>query len=326
VAPSLYGRLTLITGPESFLVERAMARLIAQAQAEVPDTGVTTQAAAELSGGLLDQMTGTDLFSSATVACLTGAEKLPKSLEAALAQALAAIGDNTAWIVCHAGGNQSKALLAALTNRAAQVIDCQPIKGKELGRFVAQEARLGGKTLTTDAAQRLVDAVGTDARSLAAAVSQLLADTDADTISAAVVNRYFAGRATTTAFAVSDDAMAGRVGEAIVKLRWALSTGVPHILITGALANSLRQVGGYVAAARRHEPTAAEIGVPAWKLRDVAATARAWSEPALAGAIRAVAQADAQIKGAAQDPDFALERLIIKLAGLRRAAQAERLT
>jgi len=319
MANSMYAGLTLVAGPEQFLAERAVARLVAQARAEAPEAAVTMAAGIDLTPGLLDQMGGTDLFSSATIACITEAEKTPRPVEPLLIRWAGAVPENTALIVTHAGGNQGKALLGRLRDLATTVVDCATLKPKEWKGFVMQEVRSGRKTISEAAAENLVDAVGQDTRALAAAVAQLLADTDEDAITPAVVNRYFAGRATVTAFAVSDDALAGRAGEAIMKLRWALSTGVAHVLVTSALANSLRQIGTYVAISRRRQPTAAEIGAPPWKLQQIGSTASAWSERSIAAAIRAVSQADAQIKGAAQDPDFALERLVIRLAGLRRA-------
>ena len=322
MAKDIYGQLTLITGPEQFLVEREVSRCVGQARAQRPEAAVTTAAGAELTPGMLDQMAGTDLFSPASIACITGAEKTPKDVEPRLIHVVANIPDNIAVIISHAGGNQGKALLGKLSSAAATVTDCPVIKPRGLPGFVAAEVRAGGKTISVAAAQTLVDAVGQDTRSLAAAVSQLLSDTDADAIAPADVNRYFAGRATVSAYAVSDDALWGRVGEAIMKLRWALSTGVSHVFVTTALASSLRQIGTYLAVSRHHQPTPADIGVPPWKMKDIAAWAGSWSERSVAGAIRAVSQADAQIKGAAQDPDFALERLIIRLASLRRASSS----
>ncbi len=317
----LYGRLTLITGPEAYLAERQITRLVAQGRAEMPQAAVIAADGPELTGSLVDQMGGTDLFSPATIACLRQAEKTPKNCEAALIGLAEAVPGNVALIVTHAGGNQGKALLSKLTGLAGAVIDCPEIKPYHLAQFVTAEVRTAGRMIDSEAAQSLVDSVGQDTRSLVAAVAQLLADSDSATISAGIVAQYFAGRVTVTSYAVADDALAGRVGEAIMKLRWALSTGVAHVQVTSALASSLRQMGNYLDAARTHRPSPADIGVPPWKLKDVAASANAWSERTLAAAIRAVSQADAQIKGAAQDPDFALERLIIRLASLRRAAR-----
>jgi DNA polymerase-3 subunit delta len=62
---------------------------------------------------------------------------------------------------------------------------------------------------------------------------------------------------------------------------------------------------------------AREVGVPPWKLRSLREQSRGWSEAGLARAIRAVAQADADIKGAASDANYTLERLVLTITGLR---------
>jgi DNA polymerase-3 subunit delta len=316
----LFAGLTLITGPEQFLSERAMTRLIAQAQALVPEAAVMTTVGADLTPGMLDQMANTDLFSTATLACVSAAEKTPKDMEAAVVALAKAVPDNVALVIAHAGGNQGKALLKKLTDLARTVVECSAIKPWKLAQFVSQEVADCGKTIENSAAQSLVDAVGQDLRGLAAASRQLSSDTDEPVITAPIVAQYFAGRSSITSYGVADDALAGKVGDAIMKLRWALSTGVAHVLITSALASSLRQMGNYLAYSRDRQPSAADIGVPPWKMKDVAAASRAWSERTIASAIRTVAHADAQIKGAAQDPDFALEQLIIQLSILRRSA------
>ena len=311
----------MVSGPQEFLVQRETSRLVTTARQSQADTALTSTSGSELSIGLLDQITGVDLFSSATITCITESEKTPKAVEPALIRLAKHVPDNVALIISHAGGNQGKSLLNHLLATASHVVECPLIKASGLASFVINEVRLSGKTINQGAAQSLVDAVGTDLRSLVAAVSQLVADIDSESIATAMVNRYFAGRASITAYLVSDDALAGKAGEAIVKLRWALSTGVAHVLITSALASSLRQIGNYKAGSHRGQPSAADIGAPSWKIREIAASARAWSETSIGLAIRAVSLADAQIKGAASDPDFALEQLIIKLSSLRRSSR-----
>jgi DNA polymerase III subunit delta len=104
-------------------------------------------------------------------------------------------------------------------------------------------------------------------------------------------------------------------------LRWALDTGTAPVLVTSAFAGNARSLARFTGARRgtRDGDLAREIGVPPWKLRSIRAQARDWSEPALARAIRAVAQAAADIKGAAGDAAYTLERLVLTIAGLRRS-------
>ena len=69
----------------------------------------------------------------------------------------------------------------------------------------------------------------------------------------------------------------------------------------------------------READLAREVGVPPWKLRTIRDQSRGWTDPAIARAIRAIAQADADIKGAASDAAYTLERLVLTITGLRDA-------
>ena len=123
---------------------------------------------------------------------------------------------------------------------------------------------------------------------------------------------------------VADDVLAGRYDQALEKLRWALTTGVSPVLVTGTLASSMRQLGRFLDARGDRRPEAAlakELGVPPWKMKDLAAQSRAWDPTAVAAAIRAIAVADADVKGASGDAEFALEQLLGQLVTLRRSAR-----
>src|SRR5690606_39702445 len=85
------------------------------------------------------------------------------------------------------------------------------------------------RSATPEACQALVDALGSDLRELASAVSQLVADVEG-TIDEAVVGRYYTGRAEASSFTVADRAVEGRTAEALEALRWSLSTGVAPVL------------------------------------------------------------------------------------------------
>ena len=122
------------------------------------------------------------------------------------------------------------------------------------------------------------------------------------------VRRYFGGRAEVTSFAVADAALAGRTGVAMEQLRWALATGVAPVLITSAMASGIRGLGKLITAGggQREADLAREVGVPPWKLKSMRSQARGWDQGSLATALKAVAVADADVKGAADDAAFAL--------------------
>jgi len=171
----------------------------------------------------------------------------------------------------------------------------------------------------------LVSAVGTDLRSVVAAFTQLLSDTEEPVITQADVHRYFAGRAEVTGFAVADNCLDGNREAALASVRWALETAVAPVLLTSAVASSLRNLGKFLGARDerlRDVELARRIGVPPWKLKDLGRQARGWTAPAVAEAITAVALADAQVKGAAGDPEFALERMILRVIDCRGRSRA----
>ncbi|MDR1806468.1 MAG: DNA polymerase III subunit delta [Propionibacteriaceae bacterium] len=293
---------------------------MAELRGVAPDAAVTTVAAADLSEGQLREMTGGDLFATAAIAVITGLEKLPKDLEEPLLAVARDLPETSALVVHHGGGVAGKKALDGLKKMAGLVIDCPTLTWQQWPSFVQSEAAAARGSIEAAAVPQLVEAVGQDTRALAAAVAQLVDDSPDGRVTAAQVGRSCAGRASVTGFAGADACLAGRTGDAVEKLRWALATGVSHPQITAALAGSLRQLGKYLAASRSHAGPggmAAAVGAPAWKLRQIGEQARSWTEPAVAAAIRAVASADADVKGAAGDPDFALEQAVIKVAGWR---------
>src|SRR3954447_15923032 len=106
---------------------------------------------------------------------------------------------------------------------------------------------------------------------------------------------------------------------ALEELRWALENGTPPILVTSAFASGLRGLARYSGAPRglREADIAREAGVPPWKVRVLREQARGWDERGLATAIVAVAPADADVKGAAGDAAYALERRVLAVRGPR---------
>ena len=64
-----------------------------------------------------------------------------------------------------------------------------------------------------------------------------------------------------------------------------------------------------------------ELGMPPWKIDRVRQQMRGWSADGVASALRAVATADAAVKGGGDDPAYALERAVVAVA---RAARSNR--
>ncbi len=322
-----FGSVLLVTGPESLLAERAIAEFIDQARSERPDAAVTRLDSAELDAGTLAEATGASLFATATIAVINDLAEMPSELFDQVVTLASDPGEDLALALVHGGGMKGKGLLDRVKKQRPEIIDCPAIKTWELGRFVISEVRRQKGRASPEAADALVQAVGTDPRSLVGAVRQLLDDSSDQVITEATVRRYFAGRAAVTGFAVADAALAGQAGEALGKLRWALGAGVGAPQITSALAGNLRGLGKYLAARDNgmgNADLAREIGVPPWKLKDLARLARDWRPEAIAEAIQAVAVADAQVKGASVDAGFALEQVVLTVLRCREQSRARR--
>lgn len=316
----LFGAVTLVSGPEALLAERAVRGLTERALIERPGASVTTLDGSGLDASALNEATGGSLFASDAIVVVNPISEVTPDLYDTVAGYATARLDDLALILVHPGGVKGKRLLDALKKAKVATVDCPTIKAWELAQFAANEARRQGGRIDTGTAARLVESLGSDARAVAGAVRQLLDDADDRVISEAAVRRYFTGRADVTSFTVADHVMGGRRNEALGALRWALDTGVAPVLVTSALATALRQQGRYsdLAGQRmRDGDVAREIGVPPWKVKDLVRLSRDWTPRGLADALGRVAVADAAVKGAVADPAFALERLVLEVAGLR---------
>jgi DNA polymerase III subunit delta len=318
---SVFGRLVLISGPEALLADRAVEALCQQLRSEAPDVEVSEAEAARLDSGKLAEITSPSLFSSRSAAVITGLEDLAPELDVDLVNLAAEQLPDLAVITVHRGGPKGRGLLEKLKSAGVEVIECAAVKPWELPQFVSAEAKRAGSSIEAAAASALVDAVGHDLRALAAAVAQLLSDGEGGPITVDQVRRYFGGRSEVTSFAVADAALAGRTGVAMEQLRWALATGVAPVLISSALASGVRGLGKLITAGsgQREADLAREVGVPPWKLRSMRSQARGWDQAGLATALRVVAVADADVKGAADDAAYALERAVLGVSRLRRS-------
>jgi DNA polymerase-3 subunit delta len=317
--------ITLVIGPEEFLADRAVSRLIGRAREVDPQVEVRRLDGPDLETGALVELTSPSLFGETTLLVIDHANDLVAEQAAQVAKLVRFPADEVALVLVHSGqSNRAKAVLEACRDTHAREIPCPKVsKISERVDFVRAEARAAGRRLADDAARALVDAVGSDLRELAAACAQLVADTEG-AITPEVVATYYEGRAEVTSFQVADLAVDGRTSEALGQLRHALGSGVAPVLVTSALAQALRSIGRVASAPRGARPAdlARDLGMPPWKVDVVRRQVRGWSADALADAITAVADADAAVKGAygAGDPAYALEKVVVQIGHARAGA------
>lgn len=307
------------------LAERAVDKIVAQALKERADADLHDLEAIHLDATGLAEISGGSLFASSSVAVLRDLGNLPADLTDPLLRLAADPPEEVALVLVHAGGQKGRGVLDKLKKLRPEIIDNPLLKSKDLARFVADEARRARIRMPEEAVGFLIDAVGHDLRSLAAAVHQLAADrVGEEEVTSDLVRRYFGGRAEVTSFAVADEILVGRTVRALEQLRWALDTGTAPVLVTSALAAGLRGLGKLQAnrSGMGDNDLARDIGVPPWKIRSMRVQLRGWDARGLAAALQHVARADADVKGAADDADYALERCLLAVAACRRTGNS----
>ncbi|GLU46390.1 DNA polymerase III subunit delta [Nocardiopsis ansamitocini] len=308
--------LSVIVGDEELLVDRAVAELVAAARTDDPDVDVHDLVPAQVSAVKLVEVTSPSLFGERRVVVLRSAQDLTKEPAGQVTGYVTDPADDVLLVLVHAGGAKGKALLDSALKAGAHRINCaKPTKATERLKFVKDEFSRAKRQIAPDAAQALMDAVGSDLRELAAACTQLVADTEGR-VDMAAVARYHSGRAEASGFTVADRTVEGRLPEALEQLRWSLSVGMAPVLINSALASAVRGIA--VAAQPPRGMAEAELAkrakVPPWKLKTLRQQARGWTPQGVAYALRVVAETDALIKGAGRDPAYALERAVIEIA------------
>ena len=321
-ATDVLGRVTLVTGPEELLNQRAVIAALSAVRAAEPDCEVSETNADTLTMATLADLAAPSLFSSIRCVVVRGLENLPEESHSGVVDYAVQPADEVGLVLVHGGGQKGSGLLTKL-RKLARVTEVKStsLKPAEVARFLIAEVRRHGGRIDDEAAHLLVQAIGQDLRALAGAAHQLTSDFPDQPISESVVKRYFGGRAEVKSFAVADAALYGRTAVALEELRWALEIGTPPVLVTSAFAGGLRGLARVKAAPRgmREGDLAREASVPPWKVRVLREQSRGWDDLGLAHAITAVAQADADVKGAASDAGYALERMVLRVAGARTA-------
>jgi DNA polymerase III subunit delta len=319
-ASDILGRVTLVTGPEEFLNQRAVSAAVAAVRAADPECEVSETTAEQIGGAALGDLAAPSLFSTIRCVVVRALEDLPDEAHDGLVDYAGAPADDVGLVLVHSGGQKGTGLLNKLRKQpAVSEVKSAPLKPSEFPRFVSAEVRSHGGRIDEEAAHFLVQAIGQDLRALAAAAAQLASDFPGEPLTESVVRRYFGGRAEVKSFAIADAAIFGRTSTALEELRWALDNGTAPIMVTSAFATGLRGLAKVASAGRgmRDADVARESGVPPWKLRMLRDQARGWDERGLARAIVAVARADADIKGAASDPAYSLERMVLSVTSAR---------
>jgi DNA polymerase-3 subunit delta len=311
--------LVLIQGAESLLADRAISNVIAtKAGAQS-----TIFSADELEVGVITDSLAPSLFADARVVVIKDLQDLTAECSDEVVSYLENQDENLTLVLWHKGGVKGKALVDKIKKLNPEVIAAEAVKKEsEKSDFVRAEFKRLDRKVSTEAVNALIDSLGSDLRELSAACSQLASDVALQkVVDENDVARYQMGRVESTGFDVADAALEGNTAIALINLRNALSTGTDPVLIVSALASSLRTLAKVSGASRsvRSFELASSLAIAPWQIDKARKQLTGWSESGLIKAVVATAAADADIKGAAADPIYALERAIMTVCAAKSA-------
>lgn len=308
----------LLLGSEAALADRALSKILAELRELKAE--ITTLFAGEVTVGEISDALSPSLFSERRALILRDLQDLAEEAKVEITRYLDAVDPTLTLVLVHKGGVKGKALLDQIKKSKPELISCDPLKKEsEKEKFVKNLFLDLGRKASPAAISALVNATGTDLRELSAAVSQLATDSPAGVIEDSHVNKYHQGKIETTGFDVADKVMEGNFAESLITLRHAITTGTDPVMITSAIASSLRgiaKVSGINRAQKSFE-LAGELGMAPWQIDKARRQLNGWNATTLTAAVEAIAKCDAQVKGGASDPIYALEQALSRICAAR---------
>ena len=306
--------ITLIHGGEELLAERAISHIVN----ETREATVTTLHSEIIEIGDITDALAPSLFGDSRIVVIKEIQDLVTEMSEELTAYLQNPDEDVHLIVWHKGGVKGKNLLEQIRKQSPTIIEVEQIKKEsQKSEFVLAEFSRLGRKISPDAAQAIVDSVGSDMRELAGVCTQLASDVAiGKTIGPEDVEKFQQGRIETSGFDVADAVMDGKTDMALITLRAALETGVDPVLVVNAISTSLRTLAKVSGASRgvKSFELAGSLGLAPWQIDKARRQLAGWTPGGLSAAVIALARADADIKGAAADSGYALERYVIAIS------------
>ncbi|MFC0359457.1 MULTISPECIES: DNA polymerase III subunit delta [Kytococcus] len=309
--------LVLVKGPEELLVDRAVDQVVASARALDPEVEVVRVQGDAYTPGEVAMALSPSLFGGGSVVVVRHFELASEQLAQEVMAGVTDPGEGNVLVVSHRSGTKHKRVLDAMAKAHAHTLEAPALKRDgDKATFVQKEFRAARRRIDADAVQVLVAAAGSDARTLAAACSQLIEDTEG-TVTTEEVNLYHGGKVETTGFKVAEAAFAGNRAEALRLVRHAMLGGLDPVPIVAVMAGQARQIGLVASAGNRSSgQVAKELGMAPFMVDKARRMMRGWDGHRLGLVVQALARCDHEVKGAARDPHSAVERLVDEVCRL----------
>jgi DNA polymerase-3 subunit delta len=310
--------VTVIVGAERFLAERA-ARLLKKASVGNGIAGFNDDlfhGAKLVARQVIAAAKTLPMMASARFVLIRDGEAIPDREIEALAQYVAAPSPSTCLVIL-AEKLDGRSPLAKAAKAAGAWVDCKPITGARLERFVASEAKRRGHAIAPEAVSALIDAIGNDLAALDDAIERLSlyvgngAPIDRDAVEASITRIRV-----DTIWSVVDAVAARRTPVALTAVAGLLDDRDSRRRILPLLARQLRMVARMKDAlgqGLRGAEAAQAAGAPAFKARELEAAARQFDDGTLRAAFRMLAEADLALRGSQRPEAMVIEETILAL-------------
>ncbi|MBR3328177.1 MAG: DNA polymerase III subunit delta [Atopobiaceae bacterium] len=194
------------------------------------------------------------------------------------------------------------------------VIDCTPLRARELPSYLVKHARAKGLVIDDAAARELVSRVGESTTQLDQQL-ETLGELCAQTrhITKDDVVRYVARTAEVKPWEFLDAVAAGNEAKALELYRHMQNPS--HIALLTLLTRRFRELVCARELGSRGQNTrtiASELGKQEWQVRSVVQAARRFSTSQLVGCLKACARCEAELKSG-EDPESSFLRLVTEL-------------
>lgn len=309
----------LIQGEDEYLTERArrdITTAIREASSDPASVATTTIRASELTMSDVTELLSPSLFGEERILVITNTEDTIKDAHDAVIAAAKNTEPGIYVIIQHSGKGRAKNLLTAL-RKIAVIHDAAKLSSNQRGQFVTNEFRRHGIRPTPDVTRAILEGVGSDLRELAAAISQLVADTGGE-VTTHHVRTYFTGVAEVSGFDIADLACNGETQRALANTRRALQIGTDPIVLAAALGNNIAAMARLFSArsAAEAKARAGAVKMPPWKIEATYKKARRWDGNSISKAVIIIAELDAATKGQGGDPAYAIEDAVRRISEL----------
>ena len=308
-------------GPERFLIDRVLAALRHRI---LGATGDASGCNCELFD--LKEVTLIDVLAAARTLPMFAKQRLviARGLEQVKAEGLEPL---TAY-AAHPNPSTCLVLLAEKVDgrlraflalrKAGFLHEFARLKDRDLGPFIAREAKTRGLAIDSDAAEALANAAGPDLGRLMQALEQLeIYAGKAGRISRAQIEELVPESRERNVFELTKAIGTGDTRRALQLVTNMLRNREPPLRIQAMLLRQLRQTWRakeLMAANLPRAEMAAAVGLPPFFLDDVLVPARRLSVAALRRSFERLYQADRAFKSSRVDPEVQLTRLVRQLA------------